>query len=734
MKPMDERRLVSILKQEEADASSYYTSELAHKQSEFLDRYQGKPYGDEVEGMPKVVSQDVEDTVNSVMPHIMRMFLNPEDLISVEDDLANNIELEKQASRYLEHVFFKENDGKTALHDFVFDGLLQRIGIMSVCYEPPQKQPPKEYHGIAAERAQQFEQSPEYEVLEATANEPDELGVQTYDIKVQKTPRVGNFICEPVPPEEFAIANRSKSIEKADYHRRKQEVFLSDVMQLFPEKAEDLRSQVGIAADDENSDLDSDERRQSRFDDENFTEGDYSNLEERRKVDLITEWIRVDFDGDGAVELRQVKRVGGIVLENFEVTRSQLIEWSPIRVSHRAIGRSITDQIEELTKIKTHLMRFGIRNLEQVLSPRTFIRTNDPEVIDQMLDRDVGDVIKVDGDPRNVVHESVTPDVSPAVLTALQYYDQRVEQASGVMRHAQGNRDEGITDTADGIRRLQRAANARIELIGLWAQDGVERIFRTLLDDIVSHQDQPKMIRVSGKPMQIDPRGWGEDMTVTVNAGKAAETAEDTLQKLMIVSEKQEQIMQFSGPGNPIVGTEQYAQCLQDIVREGGFKTPERYFMQPPKGYDQQKAQELQENPQEDPKAQEAKARMQLEQMKAQQQAQLDKQKLDFEQQAAAREMQFKEQLAARDAQTQQTLQEMKLQSDMQLQDAKLNNEREIALLRIESEREIAMIRMEQERELAEQKAEDQKEIARSAMAARANGSSGYRPGGDLSK
>jgi len=92
---MDERRLLAILREEEADASTYYQSDLAQAQTEAMERYFGEPYGNEIEGHPAVVSQDVADTINWMMPALMRMFL-ADDLIAVEspNDAANDQEQE----------------------------------------------------------------------------------------------------------------------------------------------------------------------------------------------------------------------------------------------------------------------------------------------------------------------------------------------------------------------------------------------------------------------------------------------------------------------------------------------------------------------------------------------------------------------------------------------------------------------------------------------------------------
>lgn len=733
--PMDEQRLLAILKEEEADASSYYQSELAEVQVEAWERYFGEKYGNEVEGHPQVVSQDVEDTVNWIIPHLMRLFLANEDLLLVEDEKSDNIEMEQQIADYLEHIFYKDNAGDEIIHDFIQDGLVGRIGLVSVAYEEPKAEPPKIYENVLGNRVEEWSKSPEHEILEAEENEPDAYGMTTFNVKVQKTPAVGKFVVESVPPEEFGIATRSKSIDTASYVRRKQEVYLADLISMFPDAADELDPTGATSISDDVDDLDSDERRQTRFQNENYDHDDQGNTAERKKVDLITEWIRIDYDGDGTVELRQVKRVGNTILENEQVDKCDLVEWSPIRIAHRAIGRSVAEQIFELAKIRTDLMRYLLLNLEQTLSPRTFVGGGqEPDVIDQLLDRTVGDVIEVNGDPNIVIRETVTPDVTPSIYPALQYTDQRAEQSSGVMRHAQGHRDQGVTDTASGIRNLQSAANARIELIGRWAAKGVEKIFERLFELVAHHQNQPRIIRLQGKPMQIDPRGWSEDMTVSLHVGIAAETREEKLNKLMLISQKQEQILQTAGPGNPMVGTREYANTLQDITREGGFRNPERYFMVPPEGYDEQKAKEIAQGGEQDPK-----------QAEAQEKARIREAEVAHANQMREAEFAHKRQMEEFDKLAAQRVKEAQINADLELAETQerireriklveIESNKEIQQLRIYHEDELARERLEREMQLAEQRQEDQKLLAERNIAAKTKGTNGFRPGGDLSK
>jgi len=743
-KPMDEHHLLAILRTEESDASAYYSSELAHTQAEHIERYMGMPYGDEVEGRSRVVSHDVEDTINWIMPHIMRLFLDSDDLLTVEDETRDIAAIEQQVSHYLNHIFFRDNDGESILHDFVWDGLVQRIGVVRVSYQDPEPQPAKEYRKLAIPQAQQILENVEYEVLEASEPEVDErTGVPTVDLKVQRTPKCGRVVVETVAPEEFAISTRAKSIDQAGYHRLKQEVYLADLVRQFPDHASDLDANGTHSVDDQSEDLDSDPRRQARFASEHYdVDGSDSDEQERRTVDLLIEWIRIDYDGDGVVELRQVKRVGNTILENIEVDHSELVEWSPIRIPHRAIGRSIPDQIVDIQKINTVVTRTYLDSLAQSLMPRTVVSrqaiSHDASVLDQIIDRDIGDTIVLDGDARAALAEFATPDVSQSALAALEHFDQQLEQASGVMRHAQGHRAEAVTDTADGIKRLQSAANGRIELIGRWAAKGVEKIFQRILNLVVQYQDQPRIIHVSGKPMPIDPTTWSDEMVVSVHVGIAAETRDEKLQKLMAIAQKQEQLLiQFGNAGisplmNPIVSLEQYSNTLREMIEVAGMKDADRYFSINPMAMQAMAMQQGQQ--QADPKALEAQAKLQLEQAKMQAETQMAQQKQAFEQQRLARELQFKEALAEREANTQEQMQSMKLATEREIAALRVQSEQQIARERMEYENRLAYDRMDMERQIARERQDDQREMMRTNAVIKANGISTNRPGGDLSK
>ena len=755
MAEIDTDLLLRVLREEEDDATTYYTSEIAKAQAEAMDRYHAKPYGDgsEVVNRSQVVTHDIEDTINWLMPHLIRVLTTGEDLITVEDDgLEDNDESLDIAAKYLFHVMFKDNPGETIIHDFVFDGLLQKLGVVRTYWEDPKPSPPKVLQGLPLDLVTKYINDPKYEILEAeidgdTGEAPIEAQAQlpppqsmqampgvpggpglmggmgqpaplmpqqaedfrTATIKVRKVDRVGRGRIKGVPPEEFRVSRRARSLDESDYHGWKHEVFLADLVADHPDSAYELDPDATSTAEDE-MDAETDERVVARFPDEpSTTSRDRRNDRHSRKVWLNIEYVRGDFDQDGTIELRRVKRVGDVILENDIVEESEFTGWSPIRVSHRLIGRSIADPLMDIQKIRTVLTRKAMDSLTQALAPRTFFNTSaaqtDPTILDRILDHEVGDVIPIDGNPRDVLYTEITPDVSAAAFQAIEYWDRRSEEASGVNRHAMGIQPQAITSTKGGIDMLQAAANSRVEQVARNAAAAVEEILGKLLRLIVENQDQPRVIRVAGKPLRVDPRRWSDDMTVSVHVGMAAESREKKLSYLSAIAGKQEAIMTTGGLNNPIVTPKHYRATLAQMVSVMGYKNPSQFFGEIP---DDWKPPE----PGEDPKTAEVKQKGQLAQAELQGKQQLAQAELQSKQQAQAAditgkqeiakmEMQFKQQMTA--VETQAKAQEAERQAMIQREIAtmKMDMEREIAQQRLAQERELALMRMDQEREMA---------------------------------
>lgn len=726
---MDEKQLVSMLKHEEAEASSFYTDELAKAQAEAMDRFYAKPYGDEAPRRSSVVTHDIEDTINWLMPDLMRVFMSSDELVTIEPGSQEDEQpyegdpdgrpLTECVADYMDHVFFKDNAGETNIYDFAFDGLLQRQGVIRSGWQDPAPKPQKTLEGISPENLAKYVNDSEYEIKAYEHRETD-LG-PVFDLQVIHTPKMGRVVVEAIPPEEFAISKRAKSIANADYHRWKHEVFVADLMREFPKKKADLDPDGSYRATTSDDETDTDPRVAARFNGQMVTtdtEGNYT--QNRKKVWLIEEFIRVDYDGDGVVELRAVKRVGDIILENEAVERSGFRVWTPMRVSHKIAGRSLADVLLDLQKIRTVVTRRALDGLAQALTPKVAVNMQamgkDAEGIDDLLDNEIGGHVRVNGDPSAAVMPLVTPDVSGSAYQMLEYMDQRSAEASGVTKHSQGLDPNALNKTATGIDLLQAAAKTRIEMIARWLGVALEDVFQDILHLVCAHQDGVRQVKISNKWMKIDPRTWSDEMRVKIHVGMSAASRAQQISNLGMIAMKQEQIMMQAGPSNPLVKPQHYRNTLARMAEAMGYKDPSRFFAEIPEDYEAP--------PQEDPKAMEAKGKLQIAAQDAQ-----------TKQQLALVDLRTKAQLAQAEAQQQAHLQEQEAAHEMRLAEFKAQSEANLSQQKINAEMQLAVMEYTNRAKIERWKAEQDADIKREGVKMKASASGGgssVRFGGDV--
>jgi hypothetical protein len=177
-----------------------------------------------------------------------------------------------------------------------------------------------------------------------------------------------------------------------------------------------------------------------------------------------------------------------------------------------------------------------------------------------------------------------------------------------------------------------------------------------LLRLVVQHQDRPKIIRLRGKFIPIDPRGWNADMDMIVNVALGRGSDEQRMAFLAQIAARQEAIIQQYGPMNPLVDVMQYRNTLAQIIQLSGFADPSQFVKEISPETLQQYMQSMQKPPQPDPAqilAQVevekiksdmmiAAAKQELERQKAVSDADLQRDKLAVDAMLRAQEMQAK--------------------------------------------------------------------------------------------
>ena len=143
--PKSNQEILSVVSREIHNASGYIGGELVARRKKSLEYYLGEPLGNEQEGRSQVVSNDVLDTVESLMPSLMRIFTSGDNVFNCEGMGPEDEEMARQCSDYLNYIFYKENDGFLSLYTAFKDALIQKNGILKVYWDDAAKTEREEY-------------------------------------------------------------------------------------------------------------------------------------------------------------------------------------------------------------------------------------------------------------------------------------------------------------------------------------------------------------------------------------------------------------------------------------------------------------------------------------------------------------------------------------------------------------------------------------------------------------
>ena len=658
MAKMNDNEFQAIVRYEVQQALGYYDTEFSQDRIEAMDYYLGEPFGNEQSDRSQVVSTEVSDTIEHIMPSLMRIFTQSDEYVRFVPHGPEDVGVAEQASDYCNWIINNDNRGFEIMHNWFKDALILKLGVVKFYWDERTNVDTEEYEGLNEQELTLLLADEEVEVTEQderTVGEdlflPDGTVVPApvlYDIKVKRTKTDGSVVIENVPPEEFLISNRAKSLDDAHFVAHRSEMSVSDLVAMGYDQDE-VERYAGA------SDLETTEERTSRFEDLEATPSFDSADPSMRSV-LVTEcFIRSDYDGDGIAEFRRVLTIGDgcHILENEQCDHLPFAILSPILMPHRAVGRSVAELIMDVQLIKSTLMRQLLDNIYNTNNARV-VAVEGQVNLDDLLTNRPGGIVRTR--TAGAVQPLQVPEVSRSVFPALAYMDSVREQRTGISKQSMGlDADALQSTTATAVAAMQAASQGKIEMIArVFAETGVRSLFRGILHLVTKYQNKAKMIRLNNNFVPIDPRQWEHMYDVQINVGLGTTQRDQQLATLFQIAAKQEGIMATMGPNNPIVTPIQYRNTLARIAELSGFKDVDSFFQDPRNAPPMPPAQQG-PNPQ-----------MQLEMQKAEQDLQLKREKMQLELAFEREKMAAELELRRQELEFERQLRMEKLRSDIE--------------------------------------------------------------------
>ena len=655
---MDNNQLKGILDAEIDNSLGFIETETTDARRKALEYYNREPYGNEVEGRSSIVTGEVAEVVDGALPQLLRIFTSSDEMVRFEPKNAGDEEKAKQATEYINWVLNHDNQGTILFHNWFKDALLQKNGIVKVYWDDQTDVTKEKYEGLNEEELTMLLASPEVEVVSQSMEEAlpasvdamtgiPTLAINLYNVTLKRTKKTGKVIVENVPPEEFLISKKARTIADAPFVAHRKLTTRSELVAMGFDK-------TLVDALPSYSDLTYSEERIARYDRGEMPDEVSSLDHTMQDVEVMECYIKVDFDGDGIAELRKVTYAGKDILDNEEVDFVPFCSICPIPMPHKFFGQSLADRATDLQLIKSTVTRQILDNMYMVNSPR-MAAVEGQVNLDDLLTVTANGVIRVKN--AGALNPVVVPPTAAQSFPLLQYLDQVQAKRTGINEMSQGL-DPNILQntTATAVAMVQNAAAGKVEMIArIFAETGIKDLFEKMLQLLCKYQDKARVIRLRGRYVSIDPREWENGFDLSINVGLGTGDKQQQMAMIAAVMQKQEQILQTQGLNNPLVTITQYRQTLGRFIEAAGFKDSQEFFKEIPPELEQQMAQPQQ--PQPDPAVQaymaQAQAQMQIDQAKAQQEMQLAQQKaqsdMELQMAKAQAEIQLKREKAAAD-------------------------------------------------------------------------------------
>ncbi len=524
MAKLTDRDVVSICEKEITAASGFVHGELSNQRADAMERYLGEPLGNEQDGRSQVLTREVLETIESMMPSLIRLFTDVKNVV-VFDPVGPEDEAQAdQEMDVMNHVLWKQNSGFWLMYSLVKDGLLSKTGIWKVYWDDAKTEEREEYQGLnQIELAQlMMDDAVDREVVEFDQREDGLV-----DVVFKATRDKGQVRILSVPPEEFGVNRDARSPFAKDcnfvYHRVRKT--RSELL----EEGYDRKTVDEIPADD---DVETEERLARRHLDD---EQDVIRFGSHKSMEYVwvTEcYMKIDRDDDGIAELLKITlatgaqnvSTGSILLDVEEVEAIPFHCFAPIPLTHKFYGLSEADLACDIQEQQTALMRGMLDAMYLALNQRMAV--SDKVNLDDVTTSRPGGIIRF---KRSVTGERPGDHVLPIpsqpppqeAYALIEHLDTQLKQRTGVSDATAALDVGALSNINTGVAAMAfDNARAKLELV---ARNCAEMCIAPAMLDIhrllQQHQSKPLTVKIRNDWVQVSPSEWRERTNTTVKVG-----------------------------------------------------------------------------------------------------------------------------------------------------------------------------------------------------------------------
>jgi len=607
---MTDEEILSKIDNEEQIAYGINDAQLSSERAEAINYYLGEKFGNEVEGRSQVVSYDVQDTIESALPQLLKPFVSGDEVVAFEPKGPEDQDAAEQETDYVNHIVMEKNNGFEIFYVWFKDALLSKNGYVKVYHEEYEEAEEEEYEGLTDAQLDMLASDDNVEILEhETYPDPsvtpmpitpqmvtppqverddgtisiEQESAQAFmqpmlhNVKIRVKEMTGEIKIKNVAPENIMVSVDCSGVDlnTARFVQHRELMSPSEVAEIFDVDEDELNT---IMAE------------QDEFEIESNARDIYSEQYDRAvdTTDILVRDTYLKLDGE---RHRYVLVGNRIIYKDESCDNVPFACISPMLMPHRHVGRSYTDLTRDIQMIKSTLIRGQLDNM--YLSNNGRYAISDRVNLDDMLTSRPGGIVRVQGEPGASILPLQHAPFPPTSFSMVEYMDNMKEKRTGITAYNQGLDSNSLNKTATGVQQIMSAAQQRLELVArTFAETGVKDLFMLVHRLIRKNVTKPDIVRIRNKWVNIDPREWKNRKDLSISVGLGAGNKDQQLMHINAILQLQEKALQV-GLTNP----EKIYNALAKLTQNAGFKNPDEFWVNPanmPQGM-----QQKQPNPQD---------------------------------------------------------------------------------------------------------------------------------------
>ena len=533
--------------------------EIDDKIDNWLQEFEGQPYGKEQDGRSKIVVKDIKKAVEWFVPTASDPFVKKNRIVELEGITADDVKRATMHERLLNHQAMRKNDWYTFITSQFKVSATEGTVHLRCGWNLIEDEKSEVFENIQAEQLAMFEE----QGLEISKMEDNGDGTYNVTAISRKTVKnhptvqvVRNGNCYPDPT--------AQDVDDCNFFIYKYETTISELKQQGKYDIEDIDS---LKLESEESQLE--QSRNTKLKEYGRDEHYESKAKANKKITVWEYWGNLDINDDGIAEPVFATVVNDQLLEVVDNPYPDKeipfvkIPFSDIPFGYW--GDSLGEFLSDGQKVRTSLMRGFIDNVAQANNGKKFAKKGafDPINKKKYMNNSTG-IIEVNGD-KGDMWEGTFNQINPSVYNLYELLQQENESLSGINRTMQGVDSRGLNDSATGASIQQSNSQRRMMDIIRRHSNGIKKVFRKWISYNKEFLTDKEVMRITGEYIEFTRDDIDGDFDIDINVGTDGVAEAKVNQMTMLM----QQVGGLSGVAS--IPPEFFNMMLSKMADEWGF-------------------------------------------------------------------------------------------------------------------------------------------------------------------